>query len=69
MTKFSQNPDSYSFSMEPVVIAEDKVSTNGDTKNTFPKNVLIDNNLYWKSSLSGKGGEIIFKLDTGKTIK
>ncbi|MCV9948472.1 hypothetical protein [Paenibacillus sp. BT-177] len=55
MTKFSQNPDSYSFSMEPVVIAEDNVSTNGDTKNTFPKNVLIDNNLYWESSLSGKG--------------
>ncbi|KAF6585884.1 MULTISPECIES: discoidin domain-containing protein [Paenibacillus] len=68
MTKFSQNPDSYSFSMEPAVITEDNVTTNGDSKNTFPKNVLIDNNLYWESSLSGRGGEIIFKLDTGKTI-
>jgi hypothetical protein len=68
MAKFSQNPDDYTFSVDPVVIAEENVSTNGDSKNTFPKNVLIDNNLYWESSLSGKGGEIIFKLDTGKTI-
>lgn len=68
MNKFSQNPNDYSFSMEPVVIAEENVSTNGDSKNTFPKNVLVDNNLYWESSLSGKGGEIIFKLDEGKTI-
>ncbi|WP_043891112.1 discoidin domain-containing protein [Paenibacillus sp. Aloe-11] len=68
MTKFNQNPENYSFFMNPVVIAEENVSTNGDSKNTFPKNVLVDNNLYWESSLSGKGGEIIFKLDEGKTI-
>ncbi|WP_252508903.1 hypothetical protein [Paenibacillus peoriae] len=60
MAKFSQNPDDYTFSVDPVVIAEENVSTNGDSKSTFPKNVLIDNNLYWESSLSGKGGEIIF---------
>ncbi|WP_068501853.1 discoidin domain-containing protein [Paenibacillus kribbensis] len=68
MAKFNQNPENYSFFMNPVVIAEENVSTNGDSKNTFPKNVLVDNNLYWESSLSGKGGEIIFKLDEGKTI-
>ncbi|MFK4300649.1 hypothetical protein ABH892_000748 [Paenibacillus sp. RC254] len=68
MTKFSQNPNDYSFSIDPVVIAEENVSTNGDTKNTFPKNILIDNNLSWESSLSGRGGEIVFKLDEGKTI-
>jgi len=29
MTKFSQNPNDYSFSIDPVVIAEENVSTNG----------------------------------------